>query len=226
LPSGILRRKEIFRRRRDFMGKRLELRGTSLAVFIFLGSALCVPGYSFAAQEKEGEPAVESKPAEVKLHDLELLDQDGRKVRFRSDVVGEKIAVIDSFFTTCGLICPIISAIYADLQDRLGDRLGKEVALVSISVDPNTDIPPRLKEFAGKWEAKPGWVFLTGQKQTVDRVLDGLGLYSADFTAHPAAFLVGDGKSGKWTRFYGFASPEELLGKIDELAAARGSSAR
>jgi len=208
------------------MGNRAGLRAISMAVLVVLTAAPFLPGHSFAAQGKEEEPAVESKPAEVKLYDLELQDQDGRTVRFRSDVVGEKIAVIDSFFTTCGLICPILSAIYADLQDRLGDRLGKEVALVSISVDPNTDIPPRLKEFAGKWEAKPGWVFLTGQKTVVDRVLDGLGLYSADFAAHPAAFLVGDGKSGKWTRFYGFASPEELLAKIDELSAARRTTAR
>lgn len=208
------------------MGNRSGLRAVSLAVLLVLTAAPFLPGRSFAAQGKDEEPAVESKPAEVKLYDLELQDQDGRTVRFRSDVVGEKIAVIDSFFTTCGLICPILSAIYADLQDRLGDRLGKEVALVSISVDPNTDIPPRLKEFAGKWEAKPGWVFLTGQKTVVDRVLDGLGLYSADFAAHPAAFLVGDGKSGKWTRFYGFASPEELLAKIDELSAARRTTAR
>lgn len=208
------------------MTKRSCARGILLTILLVLTAVPFASVRSFAAQGKGEEPAVESKPAEVKLHDLELLDQDGRKVRFRSDVVGEKIAVIDSFFTTCGLICPILSAIYADLQDRLGNRLGKEVALVSISVDPNTDIPPRLKEFAGKWGAKPGWVFLTGQKTVVDRVLDGLGLYTTDFTSHPAAFLVGDGKSGKWTRFYGFASPEELLAKIDELAAARGTAAR
>ncbi len=208
------------------MTNRIESRVISLAVLVFLAAALFSPGRSFSAQGKEEEPAVEAKPAEVKLHDLELLDQDGRKVRFRSDVVGDRIVVIDSFFTTCGLICPILSAIFVDLQEQLGDRLGKEVALVSISVDPNTDIPPRLKEFAGTWEAKPGWVFLTGQKGSVDRVLEGLGLYSADFAAHPAAFLVGDGKSGQWTRFYGFASPEQILGKVNELSDDRRGSAR
>jgi protein SCO1/2 len=208
------------------MGKRFGLHGISLAVLLVLAASLFLPGRSFSAQGKKEEPAVEAKPVEVKLLDMELLDQDGRKVRFRSDVIGDRIVVIDSFFTTCGLICPILSAIFADLQEQLGDRLGKEVALVSISVDPNTDIPPRLKEFAGTWEAKPGWVFLTGQKTSVDRVLDGLGLYSADFAAHPAAFLVGDGKSGEWTRFYGFATPEELLGKVDELSARRRTLAR
>jgi protein SCO1/2 len=208
------------------MENRSRLRAVSVAVLLVLTATLFLPGRSFAAQGKEEEPSVTAKPAEVKPYDLELLDQDGGKVRFRSDVIGEKIVVIDTFFTTCGLICPIVSAIFADVQEQLGDRLGKEVVLVSISVDPNTDIPPRLKEFAGKWEAKPGWVFLTGQKQTVDRVLEGLGLYSADFAAHPAAFLVGDGKNGEWTRYYGFASPEQLLGRVDELSAARRAGAR
>jgi len=208
------------------MGNHTGLRAISLAVLLVLAAAPFLPDRSFAAQGKEEEPAVTAKPVEVKLLDLELLDQDGRKVKFQSDVIGDRIVVIDTFFTTCGLICPILSAIYADLQDRLGDRLGGEVALVSISVDPNTDIPPRLKEFAKTWEARPGWVFLTGQKTVVDRVLGGLGLYTTDFASHPAAFLVGDGKSGQWTKFYGFASPEELLGKVDELSARRRTLAR
>ena len=208
------------------MTNRIESRVISLAVLVFLAVALFPPGRSCAAQGSSGEPEVEARKVGVKLHDLEMLDQDGRKVRFRSDVVGDRIVVIDTFFTTCGLICPILSAIFADLQEQLGDRLGKEVDLVSITVDPNTDIPPRLKEFAGTWEAKPGWVFLTGQKGSVDRVLEGLGLYSADFAAHPPAFLVGDGKSGKWTRFYGFATPEQILVKVNELSDDRRGSVR
>jgi len=196
-----------------------------LAVLV-LAAALVSAGWPHAAQGKEDEPAVETKSVDVKLHDLELLDQDGNAMRFRSEVIGEKIAVIDTFFTSCGLICPILSAIYGDLQDQLGDRLGREVVLVSITVDPITDIPPRLKEFAGKWQAKPGWVFLTGRKQTVDRVLEGLGLYTADFTSHPAAFLVGDGGRWKWTKFYGFATTEQLLGQVDALSADRRVTGR
>ena len=57
-------------------------------------------------------------------------------------------------------------------------------------------------------------------------MMEGLGLYSAAFAAHPAAFLVGDGKRGEWTRFYGFATPEQLLGRVDELSAARRTSGR
>ena len=172
------------------------------------------------------EEKVESRPAQVKLIDLPLLDQDGKTVLFRTDVVGNRIVVIDTFFTTCTLICPILGAIFMELQELVGDRLGKDVALVSISVDPLTDIPPRLKKYSEQWEARPGWTFLTGGKPVVDQVLTGLGLYSADFADHPSAILVGDGKTGEWTRFYGFATPEQLMEKVTALTEKRKSGGK
>jgi len=190
-----------------------------VALLFVLAVAPVVPGRSFGAQvDKKGQTTA---AVEVDVHDVELLDQDGKKLRFKSDVVGDRIVAIDTFYTDCGLICPILSAIFADMQKKLGDRLGTEVTLVSLSVDPTTDIPARLKEYADNWKAKPGWVFLTGEDPNMTRVLQGLGLYAPNFTNHPAAFLVGDGKTGAWTRYYGFPSPKKLLEKIDELLAAR-----
>lgn len=168
-----------------------------------------------------GANTVRSSPARVRLFDAPLTDQDGRNVRFVRDVAGGRIVVVDTFFTNCGLICPILGAIFADLQNMLGGLLDREVRLVSITVDPVTDIPPRLKEYADQWESRPGWYFLTGEKQNVDHVLEGLGMYSADFTEHPSAFLVGDVREGKWTRLYGFATPEQLLGHVKEYLAQR-----
>ena len=212
------------------MGNRTESRFISLVALMVFSAVLAAgtprPAFSETDGKGSGEEEVKVHPVDVRMYDLELLDQDGSRVRFQSDVVGDRIVVIDTIFTTCGLICPILSAIFADVQEQLGDRLGKEVALVSISVDPITDIPPRLKEYAGTWEARPGWSFLTGEKSRVDRVLEGLGLYSSDFAAHPAAFLVGDGKNGGWTRYYGFATPEQITGKVNELLSARHAKAR
>ncbi|HEX9191406.1 MAG TPA: SCO family protein, partial [Candidatus Deferrimicrobiaceae bacterium] len=177
-------------------------------------ACLAPAAYPEAGGKTAKEERVESGAVQVKLHDLPLLDQDGKTVRFRSDVVGDRIVVVDTFFTTCTLICPILGAIFMELQELAGDRLGKDVALLSISVDPLTDIPPRLKKYSEQWEARPGWIFLTGGKPDVDRVLTGLGLYAADFADHPSTFLVGDGKTGEWTRFYGFATPEQLMEKV------------
>jgi len=168
---------------------------------------------------------VSSGSVTVRLHDVPLLDQDGRAVRFPGDVIGGRVVVIDTFFTTCSLICPILGAIFSDLQGQLGDRLDREVRLISISVDPLTDIPPRLKKYAEQWEARPGWLFLTGEKKAVDRVLEGIGMYSSDFSEHPSAFLVGDVREGKWTRFNGFASPEQLKSRVEELLAERRDKA-
>ena len=173
-----------------------------------------------------GEKDVKSGPVQVRLLDTPLLDQDGKRLRFASDAVGKKVVVVDTFFTTCGLICPILGAIFADLQDQLGERLGREVRLISITVDPRTDIPLRLKKYAEQWEAKPGWLFLTGEKKVVDRMLEGIGMYSADFADHPPAFLVGDGKTGEWTRFYGFATPEQLMEKVTELTGKRAAGGK
>lgn len=188
-------------------------------------SLLLSQAVSGAEEAKAAEP-VRSAPIQVRLHDAPLFDQDGIALRFASDAVGGRIVVVDTFFTTCGLICPILAAVFADLQDRLDDRLGRDVRLISITVDPLTDIPPRLKKYAEQWEAKPGWLFLTGEKKVVDQVLAGLGLYAADFNDHPAAFLVGDGKTGEWTRFYGFPTTDQLMERVSALSEKRKSGKR
>jgi cytochrome oxidase Cu insertion factor (SCO1/SenC/PrrC family) len=123
------------------------------------------------------------------------------------------------------MVCPILSSKMARLQERLGDRLGKDVFLVSISVDPVRDTPQKLLAYATKWKAKPGWTFLTGPKQDVDAVLKGVGAYTANFTDHPPMFLVGDGKAERWVRLNGFPDPDQVLKQVDELAAARAPTA-
>lgn len=213
----------------------MTIRSRTVIIALFAGAVLAVGGAALAheadnphaghgadgaAGAGENEPQVEIKPADVKLLDLELLDQDGKKVRFRSDVIRDRIAIINVIYTSCPLVCPILSAIHAELQDTLKERLGKDVVLVSVSVDPVTDIPPRLKEYASRYNARPGWVFLTGEKQSVDAVLKGLGAYNPDFTQHPTMVLVGDGKNGGWTRFFGFPTPDQVMARVGELTGA------
>lgn len=157
----------------------------------------------------------------VTLVDAPLLDQDGRPVHFAKDVVGDRIVVMDFVFTTCTTICPILSAKLAGLQGRLGDRLGQGIGLVSVSIDPARDTPARLKAHAAKFKAGPGWTWLTGEPETVNKVLKGLGAYTPNFNEHPPIMLVGDGRTGRWARFNGFPDPAKLEAAIDALLAAR-----
>lgn len=161
---------------------------------------------------------------EIKLDDAALVTQDGERVQLNSDVIADKIVVMDFVYTTCTTVCPVLSAIFGQIQDQLGDRLDKEVILVSVSVDPTRDTPQRLKAYAARHQAREGWLWLTGQKPTVDAVLEQLGVYTPNFEDHPSIVLVGDGRSGQWTRFFGFPSPDQIMAKVDQLVAARAAA--
>jgi protein SCO1/2 len=209
---------------------------TMLAITIMLIFAGPNPAVAQAGSGHKGDhsghtlpatgAAPQGKAVDIELLDLALVDQDGRKLRFKSDVIGNRLAIIDTFYTTCDTICPILSALFVNLQHELGSRLGQDVVLVSISVDPGTDIPARLKKYAKRHGANPGWIFLTGGKRSVDRVLRGIGAYVRDYTQHAPAILVGDGRHGGWTRYYEFPNPDLVLGRLEELREARLAKAQ
>jgi cytochrome oxidase Cu insertion factor (SCO1/SenC/PrrC family) len=164
-----------------------------------------------------------SMPAsvEVRLEDQELVTQHGDRVKFASDVIGDRIVVIDFVYTNCTTICPALSAVFSLLQDALGDRLGRQVFLVSLSVDPARDTPERLKAYADKHKARVGWEWLTGDPAAVDKVLHGMGAYVSGAEQQPAMVLVGDGRTGEWICFVGFPGTDQLLAHVDALSAER-----
>jgi len=155
--------------------------------------------------------------------DLPLLTQDGREVRFYTDVLKGRLVLISFIYTNCTDICPTLMHNLVDVQEKLGDRFGKDVFFVSISVDPEDDTPEELKKYAERYEAKPGWTFLTGKKENVDWVVYKLGQYTADFEDHSMTFLLGDVKSARWAKLKGDSEPEVLSLKVKEFLLNRES---
>jgi len=164
-----------------------------------------------------------AQAAILEIRDAQLIDQDGETKSLSSDIVGDRIVVVDFIYTTCTTVCPVLSAVLMQVQDELGDRLGTEVMLVSISVDPQRDTSARLKDYAKKLRARDGWMWLTGDKLAVDDVLKDFGAYTPNFEDHPAMVLVGDGTTGEWSRFLGFPGANHIVDKINEFAAARSA---
>ena len=163
-----------------------------------------------------------SAPASaVNIPDVELLDQDGRSVRFYTDLVKGKVVAVQFIFTTCTTICPPLGATFARVQKELGERAGRDVRFISISVDPATDTPERLKAWGAKFHAAEGWTFVTGAKPQVDELLRSLGALSASPSEHTSSVLVGNERLGQWTRIYGLATPSVLVRVIDDAAAGR-----
>jgi protein SCO1/2 len=155
--------------------------------------------------------------AEKYFSDVELINQDGQKVRFYSDVLKNKVVVINTFFTTCTNICPPLNHNFEKIQDALGDRLGKEAFLVSITVDPETDTPTRLKEYARRFHARPGWIFLTGKKENIDWALFKLGQYAETKDDHTSIFIIGNESTGLWKKAMGLAKAEELIKIVEDV---------
>ena len=159
----------------------------------------------------------QKSPAEKYFSDVELITQDGQKVRFYSDVLKNKVVVINTFFTTCTSICPPMNRNFEKIQEALGDRLGKEAFLVSITVDPETDTPTRLKEYARRFHARPGWLFLTGKKENVDWALYKLGQYVEAKDNHTSIFIIGNEPKGLWKKAIGLAKAEELIRIVEDV---------
>jgi cytochrome oxidase Cu insertion factor (SCO1/SenC/PrrC family)/ABC-type branched-subunit amino acid transport system substrate-binding protein len=150
--------------------------------------------------------------------DIELVDQNGAKVRFYSDLLAGKVVVINSFFATCNGSCPVMSATFKKIRAALGDRIGRDVHLISITVDPETDTPEQLRKFAKAASAGPGWHFVTGEKKNVSEALRKLGLLTDTKETHTAVVLIGNEPKGVWKKAFGLAAADEVVRLVKEVA--------
>jgi cytochrome oxidase Cu insertion factor (SCO1/SenC/PrrC family) len=171
--------------------------------------------------------AVEATESGFKLQipDVTVFDQDGRKLRFFTDLVKDKTVAINFIFTTCTTICPPLAATFRRVQQDMGERAGRDVRLISISVDPATDTPERLKAFGAKFKAAPGWTFVTGSRFEINTLLKALGAAVVDKNDHTPMVLVGKESAGYWTRTYGLAPPSVLFKVISDAASKTGPGA-
>jgi len=151
------------------------------------------------------------------IPDVEVLDQNGNALHFYSDLIKGKTVAINFIFTNCTTICPPLAATFARVQKEMGDKVGKDVHFISISVDPLTDTPERLKAWGAKFKAGNGWTFVTGDKQEMNRLLSALGASVSRREDHSPTVIVGNDLKGVWTRTYGLARSAQLVGLIMDV---------
>lgn len=133
--------------------------------------------------------------------DLPLIAQDGRELRFYSDVLKDKTVLIYMFFASCTDACPLLNAKLAQVKDLLGERAGRDILLVSLTVDPKTDTPEKLRRYAESFGAAPSsWLFLTGADKNVDTIIRKLGHTAPDPAGHLSWLLLGNTAKGRWTK--------------------------
>jgi protein SCO1/2 len=139
-----------------------------------------------------------------------VVTQDGQVLRFYDDLIQDRIVVLSFIYASCQDICPLATARLAEAQERLGDRVGRDIFFYSISIEPERDTPARLKQYADAFRAGPGWLFLTGLPEDIQAIRHKFGDRRPDLVDHRNDVVLGNGRTGEWQR-------ESPLGDIEHF---------
>lgn len=143
-----------------------------------------------------------------------LVTHEGKKVRFFDDLIKDKVVMINFIYTSCPDTCPLETARLAQVEKILGDRVGRDVFMYSISIDPERDTPEVLKAYAQRYQAGPGWLFLTGKEADITRLRKKLGLYIQEIqdgsNNHNLSLIIGNQATGRWMKRSPFENPHVL----------------
>ena|SRR5437867_5050116 len=156
-----------------------------------------------------------------------LTTQEGRRVRFYDDLIKEKIVTINLIYATCDKICPTVTANLAKVQKLLGNRVGRDIFMYSITLKPEVDTPEVLHQYAATHGAGPGWLFLTGKPDDVELLRRKLGfvdpdpIVDADKSSHAGNVRYGNEALQLWAACPGLANPEWIAKSISWVAAPR-----
>jgi len=154
--------------------------------------------------------------------DIQLVTQSNEKIRLH-DRIRDQVVLINFMFTKCNGFCPRTTHNLVKVQEALGDHLGRDVFMYSISLDPAVDTPSVLADYAKELGAKPGWTFLTGDLDDITRLRRSLGLYDrdpaidADRTAHSGLIVFGNEATYTWSAIAGLAEPQRIVDAVSRV---------
>jgi protein SCO1 len=139
-----------------------------------------------------------------------VVTHEGKTVQFYDDLIKGKIVIISFIFTRCTDMCPITTARLAQIEEKLGDSVGRDIFIYSITVDPEHDTPEQLKNYAEAFNAGPGWKFLGGKLADIKAINLRLGERMRNLSDHRNEIVLGNDATGDWQR-------DNVLGDMDRI---------
>jgi len=153
----------------------------------------------------------------LSLPDVVVRDSHDHEQRL-SVLMQDRIAIVNFIFTDCTTVCPLLNATMQLLQKQLEERLGKEIILISISVDPVNDTPGKLLDHANRIGAGTNWHWLTGRPADIGRLLKAFGIaVGGRREDHPPVILIGQPSSQRWFRWVGMPPPSVLIDTVNRF---------
>ena len=188
------------------------------------GSAASEEKPAPTARRKWGVRTPRERFAARNLPNIELTTHEGKKVRFYDDLVKDKLVLINFMYVRCEGICPGTTANLLRVQKLLGDRVGKDIFIYSITLKPEEDTPQVLTRYAKAHKVRPGWTFLTGTPENVETLRRKLGFIDldpvrdADKSNHIGMLRFGNEPLTRWAGCPAKVSPTgiiKLIGLVD-----------
>src|SRR6185369_11757877 len=150
---------------------------------------------------------------------IPLVSHEGKKLRFFDDVIKGKVVAINFIYTNCPDMCALETARLREVQRILGDRVGRDVFIYSITIDPERDTPEVLKRYAEKFQVGPGWLFLTGKEADTTLLRRKLGVYKDEnrvekLQEHDLSSIIGNQATGQWMKVSPYENPYILATQL------------
>ena len=182
------------------------------------GAAVAVGATGLPLSQRESRAAASLPPRELiqrrNFPNIALTTHEGEQVRFYDDLVKDKLVTINMMFTACKAVCPLTTANLVRVQKLLAERVGRDLFMYSITLDPKNDTPEVLKEYARTFGVEPGWKFLTGKPEDIELLRRRLGFSWAnremdqDKDFHTGNVRYGNEPLMLWGAVPGMAEPE------------------
>lgn len=178
-------------------------------------------------QPEKPMPAAANGPSASRFPNVTLTTHEGTEVRFYQDLVKGKVVLINFMYATCTNSCPTFTANLVRVQQLFGGRVGRDVFMYSISLDPEHDTPQVLSQYAKNYSVQPGWTFLTGSTANITTLRRRLGLrdpdpvIDADKTQHIGVVLYGNERFDRWAACPALSEPREIVKYIGWVDGSR-----
>jgi protein SCO1/2 len=162
-----------------------------------------------------------------------VTSQAGKSYHFYEDLVKGKIVLINFFYAECTGICPRTTSALLQVRRDLGDRVGKDIFIYSISLKPEQDTPAKLKAYAEMHGIEPnsGWLLLRASHQGMDLLRERLGfkdsdpVLDADVNQHSGLLRFGNDAYDRWSAYPLLGKKETLVKLVLELDPMRPRTA-
>lgn len=153
----------------------------------------------------------------------QVTTHEGKNLRFYDDVVRGRTVLYNMMYSVCTGICPGNTANLLQVQEALGSRLGKDIFMVSMTLQPEFDTPEALRDYVKRYSIKPGWTFLTGRPQEMEAIRRKLGFFNADpridsdLANHTGMVRIGNEKLDRWAMMPALGSPKQIVRAVLEI---------